>query len=83
MLDKWEWAFHQAGEEVLARNQATQAECGASTVMLDQARIVQVNGKLRVNLKRCFDVKVKVNVTVKVRIQMKVNITVKAKLCTG
>jgi len=27
----------KAGEEVLARNQATQAECGASTVMLDQA----------------------------------------------
>ena len=27
----------QAGEEVLARNQATQSECGASTVMLDQA----------------------------------------------
>jgi len=29
----------KAGEEVLARNQATQAECGASTVMLDQANL--------------------------------------------
>ena len=79
MLDKWQWP-HQAGEEVLARNQATQAECGASTVMLDQARIVQLNLKVKVNLK-CF-VNVKVNATVKVRIHMKVNITVKAKLCT-
>ena len=33
--------MNQAGEEVLARNQATQAECGASTVMLDQARIIK------------------------------------------
>jgi len=31
----------KAGEEVLARNQATQSECGASTVMLDQAELKQ------------------------------------------
>ena len=44
---------------MLARNQATQAECGASTVMLDQARIVQVNVNVKVK------VNVKVNVIVK------------------
>ena len=71
--------MNQAGEEVLARNQATQAECGASTVMLDQARIIKVNVKVKVILKCLSNVKVKVNVTVKVRIQMKVNITAKAK----
>ncbi len=56
---------------MLARNQATQAECGASTVMLDQARIVQVIAKVKVML---FLVILKVNVLVRVRIQMEVNI---------
>ena len=35
--DHYDHSCYQAGEEVLARNQATQSECGASTVMLDQA----------------------------------------------
>ena len=54
---------------MLARNQATQAECGASTVMLDQARIVQVN----------VNVKVKVNVNVKVNVIVQVNVNVNVK----